>query len=168
MANSSLATWKWSGSTSNCDIRDHVIDTITIHHMAGNLSLEQCCSSVIGRNASCNYCIDSSGRVGVMIDEKKRAWTSSNPANDMRAVTIEVANNSGTPDWTVSDEAMKSLISLCADICKRNGISKLNYTGSTSGNMTMHKWFAATDCPGPYLSSKFKYIQDEVNKKLST
>ena len=30
----------------------------------------------------------------------------------------------------------------------------------------MHKYFAATGCPGPYLSSKFPYIASEVNKRL--
>jgi peptidoglycan hydrolase-like protein with peptidoglycan-binding domain len=30
----------------------------------------------------------------------------------------------------------------------------------------MHKWFANTDCPGPYLESKFPYIAAEVNKRL--
>ena len=30
----------------------------------------------------------------------------------------------------------------------------------------MHKWFASTACPGPYLSSKFPYIAEEVNKRL--
>lgn len=168
MANSTLATWKWSGKTSNYNVRDHAIDTITIHHMAGNMSLQSCCDGVQSRGGSCNYCIDSNGKIGVMIDEKYRAWTSSNRANDMRAVTIEVANNSGAPDWTVSDKAMKALIDLCVDICKRNGISRLRYTGDTSGNMTKHCWFTATGCPGPYLGGKFVYIQNKVNKSLTT
>ena len=30
----------------------------------------------------------------------------------------------------------------------------------------MHKYFAATGCPGPYLESKFPYIAKEVNKRL--
>lgn len=30
----------------------------------------------------------------------------------------------------------------------------------------MHKYFAATGCPGPYLESKFSYIADMVNKRL--
>ena len=62
---------------------------------------------------------------------------------------------------------MDKLIELCADICKRNGIAKLNYTGDTSGNLTMHKLFASTDCPGAYLESKFPWIAEQVNKKLS-
>lgn len=167
MANSKLATYKWSGKTDHYNVRDHKIDKITIHHMAGNLSLTGCCTSVQARGGSCNYCIDSKGNIGVMIDEQYRAWTTNNRTNDMRAVTIEVANDSGEPNWHVSDKALAALIDLCVDICKRNGIKKLNYTGNKSGNLTMHKWYWATACPGPYLSGKFPYIASEVNKRLS-
>jgi hypothetical protein len=31
----------------------------------------------------------------------------------------------------------------------------------------MHKWFAATACPGKYLESKFPYIAEEVNRRLA-
>ena len=63
---------------------------------------------------------------------------------------------------------MKKLIDLCVDICKRNGIAKLNYTGDKNGNLTRHNMFAATVCPGPYLQSKFPYIAEEVNKRLGS
>lgn len=168
--NSSLATWKWNGISDHYNTRDHAIDRITIHHMAGNLTLAGCCSAVQSRGGSTNYCIDSEGNIGVMIAEKYRAWTTSNRTNDMRAVTIEVANapGAGEPDWKVTDKALNACIKLCADICKRNGIKKLNYTGDTSGNLTMHRWFFATGCPGPYLGGKFPYIAAEVNKLLSS
>ena len=166
MANSKLAKWKWSGTTDHYNNREHKIDTITIHHMAGDLTLEGCCISVQGRGGSCNYCIDSDGNIGVMIDEELRSWCSDNRPNDMRSVTIEVANCTAEPDWKISANAMAALIDLCADICERNGIPKLDFTGDKSGNLTMHKWFAATGCPGPYLESKFPYIASEVNKKL--
>lgn len=100
------------------------------------------------------------------VEEKDRAWTSSSPDNDNQAVTIEVANNTLGPNWTVSDKAMASLIDLCVDICKRNGIQRLNFTGDKTGNLTMHCYFKSTLCPGPYLKSKFPYIASEVNKRL--
>lgn len=168
MSNSKLATWKWSGKTDHYNTRDRKIDKITIHHQAGNLTPEQAAQATQSRGGSWNYCITSDGKIGVMIDEKYRAWTSSNRENDMRAVTIEVANDQIGGNWHVSDKALASLIDLCADICKRNNIEKLNYTGDKSGNLTMHKWFAATACPGPYLSNKFPYIASEVNKRLGS
>lgn len=169
MSNSKLVNY--TRLSPNCNKpRNHAIDTITIHHMAGNLSVEQC-GSVFApslRQASSNYGIDSDGRVGMYVEECNRSWCSSNAANDNRAVTIEVANDGGAPNWHISDKALEKLIELCVDICKRNGIKKLNFTGDKSGNLTMHKWFAATGCPGLYLESKFPYIADEVNKRLGT
>lgn len=100
------------------------------------------------------------------VEERDRAWTSSNANNDHQAITIEVANDGGAPDWHVSDIALAKLIDLCVDICQRNNIKKLNFTGDKTGNLTMHKWFAATGCPGPYLESKFPYIAEQVNKRL--
>ena len=32
----------------------------------------------------------------------------------------------------------------------------------------MHKWFAATGCPGPYLEPRFKSIADEINRRLGS
>ena len=152
----------------NYNKRLNKIKKITIHHMAGNLSVETCGSIFArpNRKASSNYAIGTDGRIAMYVEEKNRSWCSSSAANDHQAITIEVANDSGAPNWHVSDKAMESLIELCVDICKRNGIARLNYTGTKSGNLTMHKWFAATACPGPYLESKFSYIAQEVNKRL--
>lgn len=156
-------------SPNSTNPRNGKISKITIHHMAGKLNVEQCGNTFKSksRQASSNYGVDSDGRVGLYVEEKNRAWTSSSRANDSIAVTIEVANDIVGGDWHVSDKALRKTIELCADICRRNGIKKLVFTGDKSGNLTMHKYFAATGCPGPYLESKFPYIADEVNKLLS-
>lgn len=167
MSNSSLICY--TKLSPNCSKpRNKPISKITIHHMAGNLSIEQCGNvfAPTSRQASSNYGIGSDGRIGMYVEEKNRAWTSSNAQNDNMAVTIEVANDVVGGNWHISDKAMESLINLCVDICKRNGIEKLNFTGDKNGNLTMHKWFAATACPGAYLESKFPYIANEVNKRL--
>lgn len=148
---------------------DGIISRITIHHMAGNLSIETCASVFSGksRQASSNYGVGSDGRIGLYVEEKNRAWTSSSAENDSRAVTMEVANNSGAPNWSVSDKALAATIDLCEDICRRNNIGKLIYTGKLEGsNLTKHQWFASTACPGPYLGGKFAYIADQVNARL--
>lgn len=167
MSNSSLISYT-KISPNRTSPRKKPIRKITIHHMAGNLSVEQCGAvfAPTSRKASSNYGVGTDGRIGMYVEEKDRAWTSSSPDNDNQAVTIEVANNTLGPNWTVSDEAMASLIDLCVDICKRNGIQRLNFTGDKTGNLTMHCYFKSTLCPGPYLKSKFPYIASEVNKRL--
>ncbi len=145
------------------------ISKITIHHAAVvNASLQGLGNGFSGsRVASSNYGIDSDGNVGMYVEEEYRAITSSDTENDEMAVTIEVANSKGSPNWEVSDQALAALIELCVDICRRNSIEKLNYTGDKSGNLTRHNMFAATTCPGPYLQEKFPYIAEEVNRHLS-
>ena len=144
-------------------------EVIVIHHMAGKLTVEQCGNvfAPSSRKASSNYGIDGNGRIGLYVEEKNRSWATSSRAIASRAITIEVANSVAGGNWPVSDKAMASLINLCVDICKRNGIKKLNYTGDKNGNLQMHKWYAATGCPGAYLESKFPYIANEVNKRLN-
>ena len=167
MSNSPLVSYTKISPNSN-NPRNKPITKITIHHMAGNLSIESCGNifAKASRKASSNYGIGSDGRIGMYVEEKNRSWCSSSAANDNQAITIEVANDGGAPNWHVSDKALASLIDLCTDICKRNGIVRLNFTGDASGNLTQHNYFAATACPGPYLKSKFHYIANEVNKRL--
>jgi hypothetical protein len=142
---------------------------ITIHHMAGNLTVERCGDIFANKNrqASSNYGIGTDGRVGLYVDESNRAWTSSSSSNDSEAVTIEVANDKIGGDWHVSDIAYNKLIDLCVYICKRNGITNLKWTGTKSGTLTCHYMFANTACPGPYLKSKMQEIADTVNRRLN-
>lgn len=167
MSNSSLVNYtKISPNSTNP--RKSTIKKITIHHMAGNCSVETCGNifADASRKGSSNYGIGSDGRVGMYVEEKNRAWTSGNADNDNQAVTIEVANDVIGGNWHVSDKALAKTIELCVDICKRNNIKELIFTGDATGNLTMHRYFQATACPGEYLASKFPYIANAVNKRL--
>ena len=117
--------------------------------------------------SSSNYGVDNNGNVGLFVEEKNRAWTSSSRDNDNKAVTIEVSNDGLHPTWHISNIALEKTIDLCVDICLRNDIDQLIYTGTISGNLTRHNMFANTECPGPYLQSKFPYIVEHVNKRLA-
>lgn len=175
MSNSPLVSYTKISPNKNSP-RNHAIDTITIHHMAGNLSIETCGNVFASKSkqASSNYGIGSDGRVGMYVEEKDRSWCSCSGSNDHRAITIEVANCTGAPDWKVSDKAYATLIDLVTDICKRNGIEKLIWDTTKTGrknhkngaNMTLHSDFYSTTCPGPYLSGKMSQIANEVNARL--
>lgn len=175
MSNSSMVTY--TKLSPNCSKpRNHSIDTITIHHMAGNCSVETCGEifASTSTQASANYGVDSKGHIGLYVEECNRSWCSSDRVNDNRAITIEVANDGGAPDWHVSDTALNTTIKLVADICKRNGIKKLIWSDSKNDrvnhvngcNMTIHQDFDSTLCPGPYLKSKMSYIAQKVNEEL--
>ena len=154
--------------------RNHVIDTVTIHCVVGQLTVESLGAgfATTERRASSNYGIGKDGRIGMYVEEKDRSWCSSSRDNDNRAITIEVASDSKYP-YAVNDAAYKSLIDLLVDICKRNNIKKLLWKNDKSligqvskQNMTVHRWFANTECPGEYLYSRYGQIADDVNARL--
>lgn len=119
------------------------------------------------KKASATYCIGNDGSIVQCVKESDAPWTSNSYENDNRAITIEVSNSKRGGEWPVGEAAYNALIDLVVDICKRNpGIGHLNYTGDTTGNLTMHKWFHATQCPGPYLEARFPEIAAKVNAHL--
>ena len=173
--NSPLVTYTRLSPCKNSP-RNHAIDTITIHCMAGNMTVESCGAlfSKYSRQTSSNYGIGSDGRIALYVNESDRSWCTSNRANDHRAVTIEVANDGGAETgWHVSDKAYASLINLVTDICRRNNIPELRWKADKNligqvdkQNMTAHRWFAVKACPGDYLYNSFSSIAEEVNKRL--
>ena len=179
MSNSPLVSYV-NLSPNRTKPRNHKIDTITIHVMDGDLTVEQCLSlprfvTYDPKNgASCNYAVDSKGKIGMGVEEENRSWCTSSASNDHRAITIEVANDGGADTgYHVSDAAIHALVELLADICRRNGIPKLLWRGDKSligqvekQNMTVHRWFAAKACPGDYLYNKHGEIAAAVNRKL--
>lgn len=184
---SSLVSYVWPENTYHYNVRDHAIDTLLIHHAANgegcNKGYADNTLSVIfsscGARGSCQYGIDSNGKIGQMLNEKYRSWCSDSRTFDMRGVTVECANCEGKPNYAISNKAMASLIKLSADICRRNGKSKLVWISDANKakayepkavemKIILHKWLAATPCPGPYLESKMAYIANEVNKILGS
>lgn len=157
--------------------RNHKIDTVTIHCVVGQCSVETLGNifAPTSRQASCNYGIGADGRIGMYCEEKDRSWCSSNSANDNRAITIEVASDTKHP-YAVNAKAYAALIDLLVDVCKRNGIPRLVWSTSKTDrvnhkngcNMTVHRDYANKSCPGEYLYSRHAQIASEVNKRLGS
>lgn len=166
MADSKLVNYEFYDHKHWNNRQGNKVDKIVIHHAASVISVEQLGQVFSSRNSSATYGIGSDGRVGQYVPEQYRPWTTSSWTIDKRAITIEVSNCETGGDWKVSDKVLEVLIELVADICRRNGIKKCSYTGTKNGVLQMHKWYANTACPGPYLGGKFPYIADEVNKLL--
>lgn len=174
MSNSPLVDYVKISPNKNSP-RNHAIDTITIHCVVGQCSVETIGNvfAPVSRQASSNYGIGPDGRIGMYVEEKDRSWCSSNAENDNRAITIEVASDTTHP-YAIKPAAYKALVELCADICKRNGIKELKWKANKAligqvdkQNMTVHRWFAKKECPGEYIYSRLGQIADEVNKKLA-
>lgn len=176
MSNSPLVSYT-KISPNKTSPRNHKIDTVTIHCVVGQCSVETLGNifAPTSRQASANYGIGVDGRVGMYVEEKDRSWCSSNAANDHRAVTIEVASDTTEP-YAVNAKAYAALIDLLVDICQRNGITKLVWSTNKADrvnhkngcNMTVHRDYANKSCPGTYLYERHAQIASEVNKRLGS
>lgn len=175
--NSSLVSYTRL-SPNHSGLRTHSIDRITPHCVVG-----QCTVQTLGdifaptsRQASGNYGIGKDGKVGMYVEEKNRSWCSSSNANDQRAVTIECASDTTEP-YAFKDVVYQTLITLCADICKRNGKTKLlwlgdkektlNYTPKSDEMvLTVHRWFANKSCPGNWMYARMSDLAAKVTAQL--
>ena len=159
--------------------RTHSIDRITPHCVVGQCSVETLGRIFLptSRQASCNYGIGVDGRVGMYVEEKNRSWCSSSNANDQRAVTIECASDTTAP-YAFKDVVYQKLITLCIDICKRNGKKKLLWLGDKDKTLnyspaademvlTVHRWFANKSCPGDWMYARMGDLASKVTAALS-
>ena len=174
MSNSALVNYT-KISPNRTSPRKNKIDTITIHCVVGQCSVETLGAifAPSSRQASSNYGVGYDARFGMYCEEKDRSWCSSSAANDNRAITIEVASDTTEP-YAVNDKAYAALLDLVTDICRRNGIKKLVWSTKKNErvnhlngcNLTVHRDYANKSCPGNYLYERQGAIAAEVNKRL--
>lgn len=176
-SNSSLATYT-KLSPNNSGNKTRAIDRFTPHCIVGQWSVETAGNFFAkpSTKASANYVIGKDGRIGLVVPESKIAWTSSSPANDSRAVTVECASDTFHP-YRFEEKCYQSLIKLCVDVCKRNGKNKLvwlktkekTFAYKPKSNemlLTLHRWYKQKACPGDWLVSRLDSFTTEVNKQL--
>ena len=164
-------------SPNHSGARTHSIDRITPHCYVGQVTVERMGKGWAKEGSvSANYGIDLNAKVGLYVEEKNRAWTSSSKDNDQRAVTIECASDSTHP-YGFKGPVYNKLVDLCEDICRRNGKTKLLWLGdktkalsyepaSNEMVITVHRWFTAKACPGDWLYSRLSGLAAEVTKRL--
>lgn len=130
------------------------IQSITIHHMAGDLDADDC--NRVWRNAgtSAHYSIDRNGWIVQHVDDGDRAWACGDgldwgsPGNDC-SISIEHANNNNGP-WTVYDAAIESGAHLVAALCKAYGLGRPEWMV----NVFPHSSRSQTQCPGELAGSQ--------------
>ena len=177
MSNSALVSYTRL-SPNHSGKRTQAVSRITPHCVVGNCSVESLeeVFAKPSRQASSNYGIGVDGRVALFVDEGNRSWCSSSGENDQRAITIECASNNKEP-YDFKDAVYASLIELCADICRRNGKTKLLWIpdkaralayqpGADEMLLTVHRWFAATACPGTWMMEHMADLAEKVTAKL--
>ena len=156
-----LCTWEYNKRTEK-------VTKITPHYMAAHWTGKQCAEYFRdnGIENSANYCIGYDGDIWCNVEEQNRAWTSSSAWNDQRAITMELSCSAPNTDH-ISEKTLEAFIKLAVDIAQRYGISKYTYDGTPNANFTLHKFYAATPCPGNYFISQIPRLIKEINKRIA-
>ena len=171
MVKSPLTNYVVDFGTAKSNPRNQKILGITPHHMAARQLGDDCARGHLNspRQASANYYIGYDGQITIGISEDRRAWTSDSRTNDYSHITIEVSDQDTS--WAIPDKAYKSLVNLCADICKRYDIDlKYEPSKGAKSTLTTHDMFKNTLCPGPYLKNKIASgeFERDVKRAMGT
>lgn len=132
------------------------IDRIILHHAASTSIFAVLDMMKYGtREVSSNYVIGNEGEIIGVVPEEFRAWTSGSASWDGRAITFEIVNETGAPDWRISDKAFHAVARMLADISARYGIVLSRDTVITHQELfTRYGASYATACPGPFLQPR--------------
>lgn len=165
-------------SPNNSGARTEKICFFTPHCYVGQASVEDAGAwfSQTAAQASCNYMIGKDARVALIVPESQRSWCSSSKWNDQRAVTVECASDKTHP-YALNTTVYMKLIELATDVCRRNGKKKLLWFADKAKTlaykpaddemvMTVHRWYAAKECPGDWLYSRLGDVAVKVTAAL--
>lgn len=164
MSNSPLVSYT-KLSPNHSGQRTRKIDRITPHCVVGQCSVERLGDIFLpaSREASCNYGIGADGRVGMYVEEKPILvflQQCKRPAGGDYRMCVRWCRAVRIPRCGLS-----VLITLCVDICKRNGKTKLLWLEDKDKTLaytpapdemvlTVHRWFANKSCPGNWMYAR--------------
>jgi hypothetical protein len=127
--------------------------SVTLHHNAGRLSHQDVLDVWRVRPASAHFDVDAAGAVAQYVKVHEYAWAVGNTVGNQTSISIEMANATLAPDWTVAEATWKNAARLA-------GWLSAEVTGerpSTSNLFYHHRW-SSTLCAGPYMDR----VYDEV------
>jgi hypothetical protein len=145
------------------DATGHVTHTsykktsVTFHHNGGRLSLAGILEVWKTRPASAHFQSDSAGRIGQYVGVYEYAWATGNTEGNARSISIEMANQSLAPTWTVGEATWTSAARLAGWL-----FANVIKAVPTRSNVFVHHHWKATDCAGPYIDKIFSALLSEV------
>lgn len=131
------------------------ITGVTVHHMAGDLTVGQCFDLWSRSGTSAHYAVQADGTIGQLVDDADTAWACGNWEANLATISVEHANDGSNP-WTVGEKTLDAGAHLVAALCRCYGLGRPRWLV----NVFPHRHWSATACPGElYGSQKDAYIE---------
>lgn len=129
------------------------IEFIVLHYNYGDLTVEGCWSVWQTRPASAQYQVESSGRIGQLVNDWDTGWHAGNWIANCKSIGIEHANIAG---GYITEACLDAGAHLVAALCKYYKLGRPQWLK----NVFPHQYFAATSCPGQiYGAQKDAYMK---------
>ena len=140
-------------ATGHVTHTQHRKDMVTLHHNGGRLSHQGVLSVWQTRPASAHFNVDAPGTVAQYVRVNEYAWSTGSTEGNQRSISIEMCNQSLSPDWVVGEATWQAAGRLA-------GWLFLRVIGArpTSRNLVVHKYWFATACAGPHIDKVYNQI----------
>jgi hypothetical protein len=148
-----------SNYTRNRAAQGGKINHVTIHHAAGtSLAGVDATFKRPGAQASATFGVQDA-TIHQYLQETDVPWSDANWASNISTLSIEMVNSATGGQWPVSDKTFDTTAQLVADILKRYGLGP----AIKGKNVTWHRMYAATTCPGDFMLSRMDTFVALVN-----
>lgn len=146
-------------ATGHVSHRSYKKTSVTLHHNGGRLSHDGVLNVWKTRPASAHFDVDSSGAVAQYVKVNEYAWAVGNLSGNQSTISIEMANTTLSPGWTVADATWKSASRLAGWL-----FFKVVGDRPTKSNFFYHHHWSATECAGPYMDKIYDKVLAEAQK----
>jgi hypothetical protein len=140
-------------ATGHVTHRSYRKTSVTLHHNGGRLSHEGVLNVWKTRPASAHFDVDGGGAVCQYVNVNEYAWAVGNTAGNQSSISIEMANATTAPGWTVADATWRSAARLAGWL-----FAKVIGARPSSGNLFYHHKWSSTACAGPYMDSIYNQV----------
>lgn len=147
-------------ATGHVSHRAYKKTSVTLHHNGGRLSHQGVLNVWKTRPASAHFDVDSAGAVAQYVKVNEYAWAVGNMAGNQSTISIEMANATLAPGWTVADATWKGAARLAGWL-----FFKVIGDRPSKANFFYHHHWSATACAGPYMDKIYGKVLGEAQKQ---
>lgn len=131
----------------------HRKSKVTLHHNGGRLSHYGVLQVWQVRPASAHFNVDGPGTCAQFVRVNEYAWATGSTEGNQDSISIEMCNESLSPDWVVGESTWRAAGRLAGWL-----LARVIGERPSRDNLVVHKYWSATSCAGPHIDKVYNQI----------
>ncbi|WP_225824014.1 peptidoglycan-binding protein [Streptomyces naphthomycinicus] len=140
-------------ATGHVTHRSYRKTSVTLHHNGGRLSHQGVLAVWKKRPASAHFDVDATGAVAQYVKVNEYAWAVGDVTGNQRSISIEMANATLAPGWTVAEATWKNAARLAGW-----HFAKVIGERPSRSNLFYHHHWSSTACAGPHMDKLYDKV----------